>query len=243
MTLCSCSEKVGGRPRSSRKVVAGSHGALFGRWYGVSCIRMLKAPTRAGVPPSQAIRALLILSLCLFHPHPSSLKLLSLSSSPQGAIDLLSLGYKLASPRHAPRVCIPCPPAFPRMTSDVARPHSTHLSSSPLPFPCSPLLGIATLSTRSPSQKYGCTLSPSLPTPTPRRLALSPNPSPPILPSIPAAFDLVQQGLTTSNLQNPMISCLILAPPSFFAPFQFLHTGLQHDPPGCKLHLQSPQSV
>lgn len=29
-----------------------------------------------------------------------------------------------------------------------------------------------------------------------------------------------------------MISCLILAPPSFFVPFQFLHTGLQHDPQG-----------
>ena len=204
---------------------------------------MLTAPTLAGVPPSQAIRVLLILSLCLFHPHPCSLKPLSLSSSPQSAIDLLSLGYELASPRHVPRVCIPCPPAFPRMTSDATRPLSTHLPSSPLPFPHSPPLGIATLSTRSPSQKHGCTLSPSFPTPTPRHLALSPNPSPPILPSIPTAFDLVQQGLTTSNLQDPTISCLILSPPSLFAPFRFLHTGLQHDPPGCKLYLQSPQSV
>lgn len=204
---------------------------------------MLMAPTLAGVPPSQAIRALLILSLCLFHPHPCSLKPLSLSSSPQGAIDLLSLGYKLASPRHVPRVCIPSPPAFPRMTSGATRPHSTHLSSSPLPFRCSPPLGMATLSTRSPSQKCGCTLSPSLPTPMPRCSALSPNPSPPILPSIPAAFDLVQKVVTTSNLQDPMISCLILAPPSLFAHFRFLHTGLQHDPPGCKLHHQSPQSA
>lgn len=134
-------------------------------------------------------------------------------------------------------------PCLPQMTSDATRPVSTHLPSSPLPFPCSPPLGMATLATRSPSQKHGCTLSPSLPTPTPSRSALSPNPSPPTLPSIPTAFDLVQQGLATSNLQDPTISGLILAPPSLFAPFRFLHTGLQRDPPGCKLHLPSPQSV
>lgn len=85
-------------------------------------------------------------------------------------------------------------------------PQDLTCSSAPAtPLPCSPTSRIATLSTRSPSQRaMGVPLSPSLPTPTPRRLALSLTPSPTYpSPLIPAAFDSVQQGLTTSNLQDP----------------------------------------
>ena len=64
--------------------------------------------------PAGPSAPLLTLSLCLFHPHPSSVKPLSLSSSLLGAIDLLSLNYTPASPRPIPRVCITCPPCSPQ---------------------------------------------------------------------------------------------------------------------------------
>ena len=108
----------------------------------VDHITGLVAPLMPASHPAGPSAPLLTLSLCLIHPHPSSVKPLSLSSSLLGAIDLLPLNYTPASPRPIPRVCVTCPPTLPRM---IPRCHKTSQSSSsffqPTPLPVLPTSG------------------------------------------------------------------------------------------------------